>query len=316
MQIISYNNQYKEEWNRIVNASCNGTFLFNRDFMDYHKDRFEDVSLMFVKKNIIKGLLPANINEDAVYSHAGLTYGGIIIPATTSSPEVSEMLTLAIDYYSKHLHASSLYYKPIPYIYHTYPSSQDLYYLTQRGAQLIHRKLSSAILIHQPITFSELRRRHVVKAKKTGLSVSMIEGIDTWRAFWDILSDVLMTKHQRHPVHSLQEILLLKSNFEHEIRLLTVLKENTVIAGTVLFLTSNVIHAQYIASNDAGCESGALDLLFDYILHTELFRHYSYLDFGVSTEKEGQIVNTGLLFQKEGFGGRGICYDEYLLNIS
>ena len=28
-------------------------------------------------------------------------------------------------------------------------------------------------------------------------------------------------------------------------------------------------------------------------------------------EEEGKILNTTLIFQKEGFGGRGVCYDCY-----
>ena len=316
MKLIRYNNQLKEEWNKAVITSCNGTFLFNRNFMDYHKDRFHDVSLLFIHNNRVKGIFPANIYKAGVYSHDGLTYGGLIIPSSTSSHEVEEMLDLAIEYYSKELQASSLFYKPTPYIYHTYPSSQDLYYLTQKGAQLIHRKLSSTILIREALPFSKLRCRHANKAQKSSLSVCLNEDVAIWQKYWDILSDVLLHKHNEKPVHSLQEILLLKSRFEQEIKLLTVLKDNTVVAGTVLFISPNVVHAQYIASNDLGCKLGALDYLFDYIIHSEMFQNYTYLDFGISTEKDGQIINNGLLFQKEGFGGRGICYDEYLLNIS
>jgi hypothetical protein len=40
--------QYQESdyecWNTFVNQAKNATFLFHRDFMEYHKDRFEDYS--------------------------------------------------------------------------------------------------------------------------------------------------------------------------------------------------------------------------------------------------------------------------------
>ena len=48
--------QYQEKdyasWNAFIGQAKNATFLFHRDFMEYHKDRFEDYSLMiFDMKN-------------------------------------------------------------------------------------------------------------------------------------------------------------------------------------------------------------------------------------------------------------------------
>jgi hypothetical protein len=88
-----------------------------------------------------------------------------------------------------------------------------------------------------------------------------------------------------------------------------------VVAGTVLFITENVVHAQYISSDDVGYKTGALDYLLSSILNSDICQGRQYFDFGVSTEDEGAKLNEGLLFQKEGFGGRGICYDEYLIKI-
>ena len=56
----------------------NTTFLFQRDFMDYHRDRFEDYSLKVYKKEKLVALLPANINDNIVYSHQGPSYGGVV----------------------------------------------------------------------------------------------------------------------------------------------------------------------------------------------------------------------------------------------
>ena len=79
MTVWLYNDSMANEWNDFVRASKNGTFLFCRDFMDYHADRYKDASLVFVdKKNNICGLFPANIKGDTVYSHGGLTYGGFV----------------------------------------------------------------------------------------------------------------------------------------------------------------------------------------------------------------------------------------------
>jgi hypothetical protein len=36
-----------------------------------------------------------------------------------------------------------------------------------------------------------------------------------------------------------------------------------------------------------------------------------YLDFGKSTETHSDILNENLIYQKEGFGARAVCYDTY-----
>ncbi len=88
-----------------------------------------------------------------------------------------------------------------------------------------------------------------------------------------------------------------------------------MLAGCVAYLTDRVIHIQYIAASDEGRLYGALDLLFLTMLSLPVCDGRRYFDFGISTEQGGKLLNRGLLFQKEGFGARGICYDQYRLNL-
>jgi hypothetical protein len=62
----------------IYKQSQNATFLFI-DFMEYHEERFHDYSLLIFLRKIIIAVLPANRVSDTVYSHQGLTYGGLFI---------------------------------------------------------------------------------------------------------------------------------------------------------------------------------------------------------------------------------------------
>ena len=55
ISIQRYTAEKTDEWNTFVAASKNGTFLFNRCYMDYHSDRFKDHSLMFYYDNRNKG---------------------------------------------------------------------------------------------------------------------------------------------------------------------------------------------------------------------------------------------------------------------
>jgi hypothetical protein len=91
-----------------------------------------------------------------------------------------------------------------------------------------------------------------------------------------------------------------------------------VVAGCLLFVCQNVVHVQYIASGKDGKACGALDWLFARVI-TEVRKRLPqirYFDFGISTEHGGLYLNEGLIFQKEGFGGRGVCYDSYRVALS
>ena len=95
MNIRKYTADDKALWNTFVESSKNGTFLHKRDYMEYHSDRFEDHSLLFLsEKNKVVALLPANIKDDILYSHQGLTYGGLILSAVTSLNDVMEMFDI------------------------------------------------------------------------------------------------------------------------------------------------------------------------------------------------------------------------------
>ena len=72
-EIIRYSGEQKTAWNQFVSNSKNGTFLFDRNYMDYHSNRFEDNSLMVYRKGKLYSLLPANKVGNVLYSHQGLT---------------------------------------------------------------------------------------------------------------------------------------------------------------------------------------------------------------------------------------------------
>src|SRR6185312_14851566 len=56
-----YTASRKLEWDTFVSAAKNATFLFSRDYMDYHSDRFNDHSLMIFNGRALVAVLPANL---------------------------------------------------------------------------------------------------------------------------------------------------------------------------------------------------------------------------------------------------------------
>jgi len=306
-EVRRYTPDRADEWNEFVARAKNGTFLFDRQYMDYHADRFADHSLMFYRDGVLCALLPANESDATLYSHQGLTYGGLVMDYKLTA---ADTLQLFADLNS-HLHRigiSRVVYKAIPWIYHQLPSEEDLYALTQVcGARLSVRELSTTIMLQRNIRWSRIRRRGVKRAEDAGIVVEVSKDFD---AFWPVLEANLLTNHQVHPVHTVDEMKLLHSRFPKHIVLYTATLNGEVIGGVVMYLTPQVAHAQYSSATPEGKRLGVLDAIYDRIMHQDM-KDYPYFDFGKSTEDAGHILNEQLVFQKEGFGGRAVCYDTY-----
>ena len=309
IEVKQYTQKQAQEWNDFIEQSRQETFLFNRSYMDYHADRFQDASLMIYRKEQLYALLPANRLGDTLYSHQGLTYGGLITKKQATTAEICEVF-IKINEYLYRCGVQRVIYKPTPWIYHCYPAEEDLYALTYIcHAQLTARDISSTIPLDSLMTFGKDRRRGVRKALRAGVTVRESQDLAT---FWDILDKNLTNKYATHPVHSLEELTLLHSRFPNSIRLFMAYNDKGIaIGGTIIYEMPQVVHTQYISASPEGKRLGAIDLIFDYILNDVYANRKGFFDFGKSTEEEGKILNTTLIFQKEGFGGRGVCYDCY-----
>jgi hypothetical protein len=306
IELRRYQKEFKVEWDNFVSQSRIDTFLFYRAFMEYHSDRFYDCSFMIFKKEKLIGLMPGNINGKTWYSHQGLTFGGLITSRLITTSEVLFAFN-QLNIELKLLEVEEVIYKPSPHIYHLYSSEEDIYALFKLGARKIACNISSTIYQRNKIPFIESRKGGIRKSLRN--NVTVIETKD-FKGFWDVLEENLNRSHGKKPVHDLTEILNLSDIFSANIKLYCAFLNNEVVAGTLLFVMKNVIHVQYISANEIGKNIGALDFIFDRLIN-EYFIEIPIFDFGHSTEQNGEYLNENLIFQKEGFGGRGIVYDTY-----
>lgn len=307
MEIRRYRREDKELWNSFVSKARNATFLFDRNYMDYHADRFDDNSFMFYHKGKLKAVLPANVAGDTLYSHQGLTYGGLLLDKKATVEDVLECFD-SLNSWLRENGISKVVYKALPWIYQQYPSEEDLYALTWKcKAQLISRDISSSIVIDNKLKFAESRKSGIRKALSLNIEVGESNDVD---GFWHILEDNLGNRYNAKPVHTANEMKLLMSRFPNNIRLYVAKMNGEIVGGTLIYVTPQVVHTQYISASVEGKKHGALDLLFDYIIN-KVYANCRYFDFGKSTEQGGAYLNEPLIFQKEGFGGRGVCYDWY-----
>lgn len=307
MEIRRYRREDKELWNSFVSKARNATFLFDRNYMDYHADRFDDNSFMFYHKGKLKAVLPANVAGDTLYSHQGLTYGGLLLDKKATVEDVLECFD-SLNSWLRENGISKVVYKALPWIYQQYPSEEDLYALTWKcKAQLISRDIASSIVIDNKLKFAESRKSGIRKALSLNIEVGESNDVD---GFWHVLEDNLGNRYNAKPVHTACEMKLLMSRFPNNIKLYVAKMNGEIVGGTLIYVTPQVVHTQYISASVEGKKHGALDLLFDYIIN-KVYANCRYFDFGKSTEQGGAYLNEPLIFQKEGFGGRGVCYDWY-----
>lgn len=311
MKIEKYQQSRKSKWDSFVQGAKNGHFLFMRDFMEYHADRFEDHSLMFFKENDqLIALLPANVDGQYLYSHQGLTFGGFIINERMTT---KTMLTIfdQLKVYLSAANIQKLIYKCIPFIYHLKSAEEDRYALFRNDATLVRRDVSSVIAIDEKIVYSSGRKWGINKAKKSGIELKESKDFE---GFWSLLENVLQTNHQVSPVHNKSEIRQLASLFPDHIKLFVAIREQEILAGCVIFENNKTAHLQYMANSVEGRKSRALDLLINHLI-TNVYAHKKYFDFGISTENGGQYLNEGLISQKEEFGACAVVHDFYELEI-
>ncbi len=296
-----------EAWNAFVARSKNATFLFRREFMEYHSDRYDDFSLMVFDDAKLRAIIPAHIKNATLISHGGLTYGAIAIDETVKLPAFLTLFESVLKFLNEN-NIERLQIKLLPSIYHQKPSDEIDYALFLADGKLTRRDVLSVLDLRLPIKFGSNRQEGINRGKNAALSV--VEEAN-FEIFWNqVLIPNLSDKHNAKPVHSLTEIELLHERFPKNIRQFNVYKDDKIVAGTTIFESDNVAHVQYIASDENRSILGSVDFLFDHLI-LNVFKDKRYFDFGISNEENGLKLNGGLLFWKESFGARTIASDFY-----
>jgi hypothetical protein len=308
--LIKYSGEHKPTWDQVVRDSKNGNFLHLRDYLDYHAHRFDEQSIIILKQDKPVAVFPCNRVNGQIVSHGGLTYGGLIYGRKLHTVDVLEMFHHISAYY-REMGATKLMYKAVPHLFHNYPAEEDLYALTRMGASLSRRDLSSAIRLNDRIKFSDSRKCTIRKSSKQGVEVREGEFLEEYH---NLLTQVV-TRFGSEPVHSLQELRLLKDRFPDNIRLFGAFNGGALLAGTIIYDFGHIVHTQYLASSEEGKQIGALDFVLAHLIET-VFVDREYFSFGISTEQGGRYLNEGLIFQKEGFGARGVVQDFYGLDLT
>jgi hypothetical protein len=154
---------------------------------------------------------------------------------------------------------------------------------------------------------SKGRKWSANRARKNGIDVRCSNELERFMALEETH---LGSKYGVKPVHSAKEMRLLADRFPENIKLYGAYKGPELLGGVLVYESSQVAHAQYIAATDQGKALSALDAVLDHLLE-ETYAAKPYFDFGISTERNGTHLNVGLIDNKESYGARAVAYDHY-----
>lgn len=313
MDIVRYSVELKKEWDNFVEGAKNPLFMFKRDYMEYHSDRFNDNSLMFYNDGELIALFPASVDSNILSSHAGLTYGGFISEVSMKQHKMEECFDLLINYCSNS-NINKIVYKTIPYIHYKQPSQEDRYSLFQRGAKLVCVYPSSCLDLKNPLKMAKGRKAQISRARRDGVLIEECNDLKDYEEFIELENGVLKEHHNSKAVHSGKELKYLHDRFPENIHLYVGKLNGTIISGAVIYEYEDVVHTQYLAANEKSREIGALDLVIANII--EKYKDSKdWLDFGKSSEPYDNSLNLGLIAQKEGFGARTVCNEIWEIEV-
>jgi hypothetical protein len=319
--IEPYKLRQKEEWDAFVASSRNGTVFHTQTFLSYHPTgRFQDASILLRDaKGRLRAVFPAAITRDPsgkrlLSSHAGSTYGGLVIDRNFNLKEAF-LAVKSLEAYAQSLGAQALEIRHSEKIFHTIPSEELDFALERCGFQPCRRELSSAILVDGLTLESmlansdESNRRYTKKALRAGVEVSLS---DDYVSFHKMLTANLANRHLTRPTHTIDEMERIRELMASHTRLFAAFIEGAMAAGAWLLLcNSKTTHTFYLSQDYRFQHLRPLRAVIHELIRWHIGQGYRYLNLGISTENGGQTVNWGLFQYKESFGARGVIRTTY-----
>lgn len=283
-------------WNAFISSAKNATFLFHRDFMEYHSDRFQDYSMMVFEEGKLVSVIPANKVENTVFSHQGLTYGGFVFGESLSIDEINNIVTVVLEFL-KNNEVVEFVIKEIISIYNGLGDFTSI--LKLNGFEVFTSKTNLAVDFKSDFKISKSKLKHFKRISSIGLKIKKEDDLS---AFWNlVLIPRLQQKFNSKPVHSIDEITFLKEKFANNIFQYNVYLEDEILAGITIFKTDKVVKSQYGAITESGEKYRALDYLYINLIN-EYSNKFDFFDMGTVDDDSELRYNVGLLNQKKELG--------------
>ncbi len=306
--IQKYHTGLKAEWDDLIKRSSNGTFLHQRDYMDYHADRFIDFSLMIYEGLKLRAVLPAHHIGNEIFAHNGLTYSDFIFDNKLRIEPMIAIIEAAFRYLLQN-DFEKIHLNTIPSVFHKHPSESSLYIYHQIGGK-INKIKPFFILNTVDYQLNKDRKKNLKKVLKQQFDIKTDEAF--LYDFWQIVSNNLRSKFNTKPVHSYEEINRLQKLFPKQIKLFTIWQDGILKAGSLVYLINNVFHLQYIHARPDG-DKAIVDALIYHLIKT-FESSYKFISFG-SSEAGQNGLNKSLSYWKESFGCKIRNQIQYEINL-
>jgi len=317
MEILEYDERYRDDWEEFVERSANGTIFHLQRFLDYHPEgRFQNRHILIRKKGKIVAVFPAaeelTPGGKVLVSHPGASYGGFVFQEDMGIRDCVTMVRHTLEFLKREGFSRLILTQP-PIIYTTVLSDYVNFALWTEGARYLKRELSAVIEANaDPLpSFKQEARTAVRKSLK--LNVMVRESHD-YRQFYTMLKRNLRMRHNVTPTHSLDELVLLARSFPTRIRLFCAYLGETPIGGIVAFVcNARVVLAFYISHREEYQSYRPVNLLIYELLRWTKTQGCNYLDLGTFTLR--MEPDFGLAKFKENFRARGLFRDTFSLQL-
>jgi len=305
-QIAPYQPEMAAAWDAVTDAAPGGTVMQSRRFLDYHGNRFRDLSLVGQRAGGIEAVLPmaADPQQPArAISHPGTSFGGVI--TLTRDPAHARAFLHKAARWLLAQGYTQLLYRPPPSAILRQPDDGLLPDLMRLGT-LTQMDLCAVLTLpgpEQAYWRSEIRR-----AERKGLRADPVNSPAQWSELHALLSARLVKKYGKTLVHSPAELVDLHARLGPQSRAQIIRDASGQALAGQWFIDygTGILHNQYNGATDAGLTLGASSYGISLALEAAAAQGFRAFSFGRSTNADGWTENRALQRFKSGFGA-GLC---------
>lgn len=303
MEPAEYRPDMAPAWDAVTETAAAGSVMQSRRFLDYHGDRFRDLSLVFRRGGKLAAIFPLAADPGdptRAVSHPGSSFGGLVTLARDPAQARACLRAAAAALLDQGF--TRLTYRMAPSAVLRQPDEGLLPDLVRLG-NVTQLDLWSVLPLPdakaQAYWRSEIRR-----AGRKGLIAHPVLTDQDWETLHTLLSARLKRKYGRALVHSLAEMIDLNQRLGPQSRAQLITDpEGAVLAGQwFIDYGTGTLHNQYNGATDAGLAAGASSYGIALALECAQAEGFRAFSFGRSTLEDGFSENRALLRFKAGFG--------------
>lgn len=305
--IKKYENIFEETFdNFVINESINGTIYNTQKFLKTHlENKFKDETIMIYKGDKLISVVPCCKFDNKYFSHKGCTFGGIIISKSVNNiTDLDEIIKIIFNHYD-----NKIQLRMADYIYNN-ENIDCLYYLLNTKT-IQKNELSWFVATDNKWYLNLDNKRNQKYLEKFEKDINNIIYIATCKEdyflFYNILQQNLNKNHNTEPTHNLNEFLNFSEIMKNEHKLYLAKNGDEILGGVYVVLTNkNCWYTFYITRNiNTKNDNCSVIAIMKKICIDAYNDGVKFIDYGTSTENNGELLNLGLSSYKEkSFGGK------------